>query len=112
MTAATLAKTYTSIHSAIATVAGELQIEPFAVRILLALDDVDQPINTNELADRLDTEPSHVRRVGPGVHAKGLVKCVAQGGGHIRQGHFRLYSLSEKGRDVVDRVVELAGVDA
>lgn len=104
-----LTVTYSRIHDAIRLVARQHGLEPFVVRMLLALRDSDGRASTADLeADlRVGDGGSGIRRSLSTLHRLGLAEGEAECGGPPRRGQRTHLRLKPEGALIARKVVDL-----
>jgi len=102
-------ETYSRLHQAFIAVGRKASLDPFTVRLALALREHDRPMMTSELVDAMRHDDGSIVRHGLGkMYATGLATGVGRDGGVRRQGVETRITLTRKGRGLADRVLKIA----
>jgi len=101
-------ETYSRLHQAFLAVGRKASLDPFTVRLALALREHDGPMMMFELIDDMRVEGSIVRRGLGKMYATGLATGVGSDGGARRRGVETRIALTRKGRALADRVLKTA----
>ncbi len=104
----TFTRRYTRMTRALAVVSTETGLDPFAVRLVVAISDRAGAATTEQLVADIALEGSNVRRALGTLYGQGLASGEALGGGRRRPGVMTLVRLTPKGEAVAARVQGLA----
>jgi hypothetical protein len=95
---------YTRTHLAIAVEAKGASVDPFCVRVLLALHDCGGSASTAELEDDLASDGAAVRRALLALYPRKLAMGAGADGGPRRPGVRTVATLTDDGRSICERI--------
>lgn len=101
--------TYARAHESFRAVAQDASVLPADVRVLVALHEVGGEARTDELEDRLLSNPTAIRRSSITLRREGLILADAgPGTTRTRRGTRARLSLTAAGADIARQAVALA----
>ncbi len=108
MRADSVTAAYTAAHEAFRIAAIDHGLNPFDVRVLVAIAETGGPLrqlSTHEISHVLQTDGSAVRRSTSVLRLADLVEVDAMDGGVPRRGVVNLLTLTARGRRLVDEAL-------